>query len=55
MFEPGNLFPVISLIFAVAAAWRGLRSAGKPDAATRTWLLMAAIFGAVSMWLRLHR
>lgn len=55
MFEPGKLFPVIAMIFAVAAAWRWLRSGGKPDAATCTWLLMAAIFGAVSMWLRLSR
>ena len=55
MFEPGKLFSVIATIFAVAAAWRGLRSGGRPESATRTWLLMAAVFGAESMWLRLPR
>ena len=55
MFEPGQLFPLIAMIFAVAAASRWLRSGGRPDSATRTWLLMAAIFGAVSVWLRLPR
>lgn len=54
MFEPRNLFPVIAVILALLAAARWLRSRGKPDAATRTWLWMAAIFGIVSWWLN-HR
>ncbi|SDK22889.1 hypothetical protein [Pseudomonas indica] len=53
MFEPKNLFPLIALCFALAAAWRLLRSGGdRPDPAARTWLLMAVIFGAVSLVLR---
>jgi hypothetical protein len=52
MFEPKNLFPLLALCFALAAAWRLLRSRGKRDPAARTWLLMAAIFGVVSLLLR---
>lgn len=52
MFEPKSLFPLIALVFALAAAWRLLRSGGKLDPAARTWLLMAAIFGFVSLLLR---
>ena len=52
MFEPKNLFPLIALIFAIAAVGRLLRSGGKVDLAARTWLLMAAIFGVVSLLLR---
>ena len=51
MFEPRNLFPLIALAFALAAGWRLLRSGGKPVPAARTWLLMAVIFGLVSLWL----
>ncbi|WP_168191002.1 hypothetical protein [Pseudomonas sp. PIC25] len=53
MFEPKNLFPLIALFFALAAAWQLLRSGGGwRDPATRTWLLMAVIFGSVSLVLR---
>lgn len=52
MFEPKNLFPLIALCFALAAVWRLLRSRGTLDPAARTWLLMAAIFGVVSLLLR---
>jgi hypothetical protein len=55
MFEPRNLFPLLALVFALAAGWRLLRSGGKPNPAGRTWLLMAVIFGAVSLWLRYFR
>src|SRR5574338_710642 len=51
MFEPKNFFPVISLVFLLAAAIRWFKAMGKPDHAVRTWLLMAAIFGGVSWWL----
>jgi hypothetical protein len=36
----------LSIIFIIAAATRGWKG---PQA--RTWLLVAAIFGAVSLWL----
>jgi hypothetical protein len=51
MFEPKILFPIVSLVFFLAAATRWLKSASKPDNAVRTWLLMALIFGAVGSWL----
>lgn len=52
MFEPKNLFPLIALIFAIAAVARLLRAGGRMDPASRTWLLMAAIFALVSLLLR---
>lgn len=52
MFAPANLFPVIALVFLLAAAWRWLRSGGRTDGAVRTWLLTAVIFGLVALWLR---
>ena len=54
MFAPANLFPVIALVFVLAAAWRRLRS-GATDGAVRIWLLMALIFGLVSLWLNYFR
>lgn len=54
MFEPGNLFPFIALVFALFAISRWLRSGMKVDASVRTWLLLAGIFGAVAWWLNAH-
>ncbi len=53
MFEPRNLFPIISLIFLLLAVARWVRSRGRPDRATLTWLWMAMTFGIVAAWLRL--
>jgi hypothetical protein len=55
MFDPKNLFPLIALAFALAAGWRLRRVGAKRDPAARTWLLMAAIFGFVSVWLHYLR
>jgi hypothetical protein len=41
------------MAFLALALWRGLRSGQWRGAAT-TWLILAAIFGAVALWLRLH-
>jgi hypothetical protein len=46
MFEPKNLFPLIALVFAIAAMARLLRAGGKVELAARTWLPMAVIFGS---------
>ena len=54
MFDPRHLFPVIALAFLAAAGWRAVRSGGWRDPALRTWLLLALIFGLVSVWLNLR-
>jgi len=48
--NPAWLFPLLSLGFGLAAAWRWLRG-GPQQAAARTWALLSLIFGAVSVWL----
>ena len=47
------LFPVLAIGFAAAAALRWTRTRCWRSAAA-TWALMAFIFGAVSLWLRLQ-
>ena len=42
-------------VFMVCAALRIARGAGRVDPASRTWLLIAVIFGVVSLWLTLSR
>jgi len=42
-------------VFLVCAALRIARGAGRVDPASRTWLLIAVIFGVVSLWLTLSR
>lgn len=44
------LFPVLALGFGVAGVWRWSRG-GHARVAARAWLLLALIFGAVSIWL----
>jgi hypothetical protein len=39
------------LAFLIAAAARLLRDGGRAHPQSRTWLLIAAIFGGVSAWL----
>lgn len=50
--DPHWLFPLLAAGFAAAAALRGLRTRRLQGAAA-TWALMAAIFAAVSVWLRI--
>jgi len=45
------IFPALALVFLAAAAARGASGRGKPHAQTRAWLMIEAIFGAVSAWL----
>jgi hypothetical protein len=42
-------------VFLLLGAWRVLREGGRLDPAARTWLLIGAIFGTVSLWLWLSR
>lgn len=44
------VFAMLALVFLGAAAWR-LRRDGRLRPASKTWLLVAAIFGAASAWL----
>ena len=45
------ILPALGLVFLAAALWRLARGGFKLDPAARTWLLVAAIFAAVSGWL----
>jgi hypothetical protein len=45
------ILTALSLVFLVLAIARLLRDRGRIAPASRTWLLIAAIFGAVSFWL----
>jgi hypothetical protein len=41
----------LAVVFALAAIRRMLKDGGRLHPQTRTWLLIAAIFAAVSTWL----
>ena len=45
------ILSVLASAFLVAALWRIFREGFKLGPASRTWLLIALIFGAVSAWL----
>ncbi|MDO8375608.1 MAG: hypothetical protein Q7S91_00275 [Aquabacterium sp.] len=51
--DPRTLFPVLSLAFVVAALWHRVHR-GHWRGAGRTWLLLAAVFGAVASWLHMQ-
>lgn len=42
---------VLAVVFLVAALWRLARDGFKLVPASRTWLMVALIFAAVSAWL----
>ena len=44
----------LALVFFVAAALRWIRNPRRPGPATRTWLLIAAIFTTIAAWLQWH-
>lgn len=49
------ILAALAVAFLIAAAMRWARIASpRPDPATRTWLLIALIFTAVSAWLQWH-
>jgi hypothetical protein len=48
--NPAWLFPVLAAIFLVLGLSHRLR-VGRWHPANKTWLLLALIFGAVSVWL----
>ena len=45
------ILAALSAVFLVLAFIRMAQSGGKPYPQSRTWLLIGAIFGAVSAWL----
>ena len=45
------ILSVLAVVFLLFALSRMGRNKGRIDAASRTWLLIAVIFGAVSAWL----
>ena len=49
------ILAALAAAFLIAAAIRWARNARRIDPATRTWLLIAFIFIAVSAWLQWQR
>lgn len=49
-----HVLAALAVAFLTAAVLRWTRSPGRPDPATRTWLLIALIFTAVAAWLQWH-
>jgi hypothetical protein len=45
------ILTAVAIIFLILATVRIARNAARVDPAARTWLLIAVIFGAVSVWL----
>lgn len=45
------ILSLLAVVFLLAALWRVWREGLKLGPASRTWLLVALIFGAVSGWL----
>lgn len=52
--QASYILAVLAVAFLISAAVRWARSAKRIDPATRTWLLIALIFGAVAAWLQWH-
>lgn len=49
--NPRYLLPVLAVIFLVLAGYRLLRSGGKIDPRSKSWLMTGVLFAAVSAWL----
>ncbi len=45
------ILPALAAVFLIAALTRIKRTGSRSDPAARTWLIIAAIFSAVSGWL----
>jgi len=45
------ILPALAAVFLMAALWRLSREGFKLQPASRTWLIVAVVFGAVSGWL----
>ena len=52
--DPGWLFPLLAVFFATVAAVRFVRER-RFGPTVRTWLILAAMFAAVSAWLHTMR
>jgi hypothetical protein len=48
--DPRRLFPVLAIAFAVVAAIRFMHER-QFGPAVRTWVMLAAVFAAVSAWM----
>jgi hypothetical protein len=48
------ILPLVAAAFLLAALWRLWRDGFKFGPASRTWLTIAVLFGAVSAWLFLY-
>ncbi len=48
------IIPLVGALFLVLAIARFAKDGGRLTPASRTWLLVGAIFSAVSVWLWLH-
>jgi uncharacterized membrane protein HdeD (DUF308 family) len=49
-----TILAVLAVVFLVAAVLRLVRDAGQIRPASKTWLLISAIFAVVSAWLWLQ-
>jgi uncharacterized membrane protein HdeD (DUF308 family) len=45
------ILAALAVVFLIAGVMRVLRDGGKAHPQSKTWLLIAAIFGGVSAWL----
>lgn len=48
---PKHILPVVGVIFLLLAVARLARDGGRLGPASRTWLIVAGLFGLVSLWL----
>jgi DMSO reductase anchor subunit len=53
--DPLWLFPALALVFAGLSVVQRVRRGRFGHPAARAWLILALVFGAVSVWLHLHR
>ena len=45
------ILAILSVVFLLAAGLRLIRDCGRIAPASKTWLVVAVVFGAVSLWL----
>ena len=51
--ETATILTNVAILFVAAALWDDMRRGGRVTAAGKTWLLVACIFAAVSILLKL--